>query len=168
LIDSGAQTSFISEKYFVSRRFNKDEVQTKKRWVSATGSPLEINRQTTLTLKIGNKIIKAPFIISKNLSFDVIMGVDIMEANKFTIDFEKKELRCGKNSIQLKTMSKTKSLVCAKIQMELEPHSFRIYRQRLDPNMLDKQIIIERAGKVEIIEWWRKLKMVLLTLSILV
>jgi predicted aspartyl protease len=104
LIDSGAQTSFISERYAKSRQFKREKIATKKRWVTANNSKLEVAGQTLLTLKIGREEIKATFIIAQNLSADVIIGVDILDT-KFTLDFKNSKLLYENESIEIQTRS---------------------------------------------------------------
>ena len=59
LIDSGANTSFISEKFWKQRNFPREKLKTRKNWVTANGNPISIEGQTQLQLEIGSKGIKA-------------------------------------------------------------------------------------------------------------
>ena len=52
LIDSGAQTSFLSETYSNFRKLNRCPIEKKKRWITANGTPLETAGQTNVNLKI--------------------------------------------------------------------------------------------------------------------
>jgi hypothetical protein len=62
-----------------------------------------VTGQVTVELKIDEKIINATFISAKNLSHDVIVGVDIIKTNDFVLDFENDELIHDGKAIKLKT-----------------------------------------------------------------
>ncbi|CAF1087531.1 unnamed protein product, partial [Brachionus calyciflorus] len=100
LIDTGALTSFISEKYASQENFKRDPIKNPKNWITANGSPLEVNGQCSLNLNLGSKIIKGDFIIAKNLSNYVIIGVDILKSNNCIFDFNKRIVR-NEESIDL-------------------------------------------------------------------
>ncbi|CAF1106018.1 unnamed protein product, partial [Brachionus calyciflorus] len=100
LIDTGALTSFISDKYASQEKFNRDPIKNLKNWITANSSPLEVNGQCSLNLNLGSKIIQGDFIIAKNLSNDVIIGVDILKSNNCIIDFYKSILKCKGQKIK--------------------------------------------------------------------
>jgi len=95
LIDSGANTSFISEKFWKQRNFSKEKLKTRKNWVTANGNPISIEGQTQLHLEIGSKGIKADFVIAKDLAHKVIIGVDILKPNGCIVNFGDNKLTCG-------------------------------------------------------------------------
>jgi len=104
--------------------------------VTANGSPLETNGQTTLEFLIGNKLVKGDFIIAKNLSNDIILGVDFLKINKCVIDFNKDNLFCNKQKIDLK--SKSSNVVCSTHDFTIEPFSSKIFKTNIPENLLNK------------------------------
>ena len=50
LIDTGAYTSFISHEYWKKRKFSNTKLTTRKNWVTANGTPIEVAGQTQLGL----------------------------------------------------------------------------------------------------------------------
>ena len=54
-----------------------------------------------LNLQIENKKIKTRFIVAKDLSQDIIKGVDILKPNNFIIDYSNNSLRCGDSKRQI-------------------------------------------------------------------
>ncbi|RNA14762.1 Gap-Pol poly [Brachionus plicatilis] len=81
LIDSGAQTSFISEKYAQLGKFKRTKIKKRKYWITANGSQLEVSGQTSMNIMIGNTRIIGTFIISRKLAHDLIIGVDFLKPN---------------------------------------------------------------------------------------
>ena len=153
LIDTGAKTSFISYDYFNSRNFKLAKIIKRRNWITANGSPLKVDGQTTISIKIGSKIIEATFIISRQLSHDVIVGMDILKPNKFVIDLDKNELVCGEEKVEITTEKfEVPELICAVKQIEIEPLStttYKIKNKFYDPN---KTMLIEKIGKYDVIE----------------
>ena len=43
LIDTEAYTSFISNEYFKERGFTKQKIENKINWITANGTPIEVN-----------------------------------------------------------------------------------------------------------------------------
>ena len=109
LIDSGAQTSFIDDRYVVGRAFRRHEIFNMRNWVTANGSPLEIRGQTDLTLRIGSKEFNHTFVIARNLSHDVIIGTDFLLPNEFILNFKDKLLQSGENYVKIKSFSRINS-----------------------------------------------------------
>jgi hypothetical protein len=104
-------------------------------------------------LKIGEKIIHATFISAKNLSHDVIIGIDIIKTNDFVLDFENDELIHDGKAIELKTHIPNKhKTVCAATQIKIAPKSRYIYKAKCPPDMLTSPIMIEKVGRVDVIE----------------
>ena len=53
IIDTGAYTSFISREYWKKRKFSNNKLTTRKNWVAANGTPIEVAGQTQLQIEIG-------------------------------------------------------------------------------------------------------------------
>lgn len=75
LIDTGAQTSFISEDYFLKRGLKKDKITKRKNWLTANGTPLRVTGQTTVDIKIGKESLKVILIIAKSLAQKIIIDL---------------------------------------------------------------------------------------------
>ena len=75
-----------------------------------------------LHLRIDKQIINSIFIIAKNLSQDIIIGVDILSSHKCIIDFEKQELRCGASNIKINRINPPRSrFIHANYNIEIDP-----------------------------------------------
>lgn len=147
LLDSGAQTSFISEQYANERRFKREKVESKKNWVSANGSQIQKAGQATLNQGLGGKQFLATFIIAKGLSHDVIVGTDILRKNKCVLNFDKKELQCGKETIPINPISELPSkTVSATTVLKLEPFSKEFVKIKLTNKMPDLLYVSQAGG----------------------
>ena len=65
LIDTGAFTSFISEKYCKQRNFKREIITNRKNWVTANGGPIQVEGQ--VHLKIDKVEFQARFIVAKKI-----------------------------------------------------------------------------------------------------
>ena len=103
LIDTGAYTSFISHEYWKKRKFSNTKLTTRKNWVTANGTPIEVAGQTQLQIEIGSKILIANFVIAKDLAHKIIIGVDILKPNGCVLDFNVNKLYCGESQSEIKS-----------------------------------------------------------------
>lgn len=151
LIDTGAYTSFISEDYFVKRKLTRTKITNKKRWVTANGLPIEVNGQANLKLKIGTTTCNANFIIAKKLAHDVIIGVDILQANKCIVDYEANLLKCNGSTVDIHTlMPRSTNLIHAINNIEIAPYDNEI--MWIPYKHPHKDIYIHSVGKSNVIE----------------
>ena len=109
LLDTGAYTSFISERYCIKRNFQMEIIQNRKNWVTANGIPIQTTGQVYLQVRFNDNRFMAPFIVAKELAQDVIIGVDILKPNRCIIDFDKNILICGKGTLDIVTMTPPRS-----------------------------------------------------------
>lgn len=151
LIDTGAYTSFISDRYASSRKLTRDKVVKQRRWITANGTPIDIAGQTTLSLKIGKQIFQAPFIIAKNLAQDVIIGVDILKANSCVVDFKNNKLVCNNEFIEIKSPGSSKSkTIYANENINIEPFKRDTFLFNCPIN--EETVLVNRLGRINILE----------------
>ena len=82
--------------------------------MTANGSPIRVNGQTKLELQIGEATIQANFIIAKDLSQELIIGVDILATHKCIVDFDKHVMQCRENTVPINIYNPPKpSLILA-------------------------------------------------------
>ena len=127
LIDTGAYTSFISEKFCAQRAFKRNKIQNRKCWVTANGTPISVTGQVTLNVKMGHKTIRALFIVAEGLAQDVIIGVDILRPNGFIVNFKKGQV--------VATTRKSKS-----IASNANPHKYPGQKQTLVSHRFHRQL----------------------------
>ncbi|RNA37614.1 hypothetical protein BpHYR1_039264 [Brachionus plicatilis] len=153
LIDWGAQTSFISEKYAQLRKFKRTKITKRKNWITVNGSQLEVSGQTSINIMIGNTRIIGTFIISRKLAHDLIIGVDILKPNNCIVGYKSDKLICGNSQIQLRTKESRKGkIIYTSNAIMIEPYSMQVYTTK------GKYILIEKFGKLSIIETIQKAK----------
>ncbi|RNA20562.1 zinc knuckle [Brachionus plicatilis] len=151
LIYSGAQTSFISEKYAQLRKFKRTKITKRKNWITANGSQLEVSGQTSINIMIGNTRIIGTFIISRKLAHDLIIGVDILKPNNCIVDYKSDKLICGNSQIQLRTKEPRKEkIIYTSNAIMIEPYSRQVYTTKSEIN--EGNLLIEKVGKLNIIE----------------
>jgi predicted aspartyl protease len=151
LIDSGAFTSFISESYCNSRDFKKEKIENKKNWVTANGTPIHVDGQVKIKVKIDKKEFFARFVVAKELSQDVILGVDILKPNGCIIDFANNKLLCGDSSVDLKTISPIKPFYAHSTDtIEINPFSQEL--MWISINKPVKVFHVGPAGKSQVAE----------------
>ena len=153
LLDTGAQTSFISERYAKERSFSIEKVKKPKNWVTANGSPLSIIGQTTIELKVGRSSCPSTFIIAKDLSYDVIIGIDILKPRGFVIDFKNQTLNKGQETIPINAISRRHTKV-GRAMHDIEIDPFETITHEIDLNDISShdKILVERLNNVDIIE----------------
>jgi hypothetical protein len=153
LLDSGAQTSFISSKFATQMNLKLDEVEKPRRWVTANNSPLKILGQATLQIKIGATKLSAPFVVSEDLAHEILIGTDILQGYSLTLCFNTMKLYCGEDSISITGHTPKKSvLVASKKKLEIEPNCCIVYRQRMDPYFAATEVLVEQAGVLPVTE----------------
>ena len=69
--------------------------------MTANGSPIVVKVQGTLNLKIGNENLRSIFIVAKDLSQNLIIGVDILSPNNCIIDYSTNQLIVGNSNIPI-------------------------------------------------------------------
>jgi predicted aspartyl protease len=151
LIDTGAFTSFISEDYCLQRNFIRKPIINRKNWVTANGNPIKVEGQVDLKIKIGEKEFGASLIVAKDLSQDVIIGVDILKPNACIIDFATNKLTCGKSKVDILTIKPLKSSFAhANYPIEIQPYGQEIVMVEIDNNY--NTVHVNSAGKNTIAE----------------
>lgn len=152
LIDTGAQTSFISEAYFLKRGLKKDKITKRKNWITANGTPLKVTGQTTVDIKIGKESLKVVLIIAKSLAQNIIIGVDILKKNGFIVDFKKNTLKLKEETVLINSISQPiYQAIRAVKEIEIKPFHHYIYSAKIEDTN-EKNILIEKSGKLEIVE----------------
>lgn len=156
MIDTGAFTSFISFDYFNSyniSKFTKIKDLNRKKWITANGTPLEVVGETELELKIGHKKFTNKFVIGKNLSHDVIIGVNFFRKHKFKIDFETNQLISSEGKVKIKSNRPTIcQLILSKNTFTIEPFSNVTYRFKPERPILGLNAIVECQGRFKVSE----------------
>ncbi|CAF0859482.1 unnamed protein product [Brachionus calyciflorus] len=150
LVDTGAQTSFVSFAYASKENFKREEIKNCKNWVTANGTPLEVNGQTSLEFYIGTKLVKGDFVIAKNLSSNLILGVDFLKANNCIIDFRQNLLKSGENKVELNI--KNSKVICASSEITINAFDSFTYKIKIPENFIDKDIFFESSSKLNILE----------------
>ena len=151
LVDTGAYTSFMSENYFIKRKFNKEKIINKKQWITANGTPIEVAGQTTVDLKIGDERLKGTFIIAKSLAQNIIIGVDILKRNNCIVNYSNNTLRCKNSEIKLKTFQPFKtSIVRANCSIEIAP--FETSLMWIPHKPTQNQLFIQSVGRSRVLE----------------
>ena len=151
LIDTGAYTSFVSDEFAIKHKFKRNKITSRKRWVTANGTPIEIAGQTSLILKIGNKNIEANFVIAKNLAQNVIIGVDILKPNNCVVDFSTNKLLCENESIDIKTYNSIKpKTIYSNCNITIEPYESYFLSVTCPINF--ETVLITKLGKVNVLE----------------
>ena len=151
LIDSGAFTSFISENYCNLRQFKREKIQNRKNWVTANGTPIVVDGQVKLTVKIEDNEFICRFVVAKELSQEVILGVDILKPNGCVIDFANNKLFCGDSSVDLKTITPIKSFYAhSNDSIQINPFSQELMWISLNKPV--KVVHIGSAGKSQVVE----------------
>ena len=151
LLDTGAFTSFISENYCNTRNFRRQPIANRKNWVTANGSPIEVNGQVELKLKIGNRDFNSNFIVAKDLSQEMIIGVDILSPNKCIIDFANNDLILGDSHMRIKTIEPLRAqLVHANCNIIVMPSEIETFWINIDRKY--DTVLVSKAGKNNVIE----------------
>ena len=136
LIDSGAQTSFVDEKYVELREFRLLPIQNRRNWVTANGSQLDVIGQIALILKIGSCEFKHIFIVARNLSHRIILGTDFLLPNEFILNFKDKILVSGNNFVKIKSDISNKINTVSLIeQIELKPFEKKQLYASIEKNL---------------------------------
>ena len=157
LLDTGAFTSFISESYCNERNFKRESIEKKKNWVTANGSPIEVKGQVKLKLSIDEINIYATFIVAKDLTQNIIIGVDVLSPNKCIIDFSSNKLRVKGSHIEIETLDPPKTrFLHANSNIELNPFEDEVTWVKVDHNY--EQVLITKAGKNNVVEMITKLE----------
>ena len=91
------------------KKFSSSNDRKSKNWVTANGSPINVAGQTELSVKIWKILIKAVFIIARDLSQYIIIGADILKLNGCIIDFKTNEFRRGNTCIKIQTIEPNKT-----------------------------------------------------------
>ncbi|RNA35861.1 Transposon Ty3-I Gag-Pol poly [Brachionus plicatilis] len=156
LIGTGAFTSFISFDYFNSyyiSKFTEIRDLNRKKWITANGTPLEVVGETELELKIGHKKFTNKFVIGKNLSHDVIIGVNFLRKHKFKIDFETNLLISSEGKVKIKSNRPTIcQLILSKNTFTIEPFSNVTYRFKPESPIHGLNAIVECQGRFKVSE----------------
>ena len=151
LIDTGAHTSFISDEYCHLRNFQRESIKNRKNWVTANGSKINVDGQTELKVKIDKTEFKAIFIIAKELSQEMIIGVDILKPNNCVIDFAENSLSCGDSKIKINTIEPQKtSFAHANANMEISPFDQETVWVKLNKNY--DNVITASVGRSKVVE----------------
>lgn len=148
LIDTGAQTSFISEDYFLKRGFKKDKITKRKNWLTANGTPLRVTGQTTVDIKIGKESLKVILIIAKSLAQNIIIGVDILKNNGFIVDYRENTLKLKEETVLINSISQPiyKAIRTEK-DIEIKPFHHYIHSAKIEDTS-GMNILIEKSGKL--------------------
>lgn len=153
LIDSGAASSFISERYANELGLKFDKVKNKKNWIAANGSPLEILGQVELNIKIGKTNCPDTFIIARNLTQDVIIGTDILRDREFILNFKTGKLTKGDDVVELNTITPwSRKFIKIDREINIEPMSVITHRVALDHEFKNRQVLVEGSGRTQLIE----------------
>ena len=146
LIDTGAYTSFISEKFCAQRAFKRNKIQNRKCWVTANGTPISVTGQVTLNVKMGHKTIRAVFIVAEGLAQDVIIGVDILRPNGFIVNFKKGQLECDNEKIQINSIQCQSSQVLrSNANVSIAP--FSQTTEWLQPELSSEWVLVSSISK---------------------
>ena len=121
LVDTGAEVSVMNTRVY---RALHPKPQLKNRDIilqTANGSPLKIDGQTRLDVKIGNQCISHKFIVVNNLNRNIILGRDWLTQNGVRLYFDLGALRINSEFIALEDDIHISSLVRLKNKITLKP-----------------------------------------------
>jgi hypothetical protein len=155
LIDTGAATSFISESYVRARKLRRESLTIRKKWVTANGAPLQVAGQVTADMKIGDKSLTYTFVVADGLIYDVILGNELLRAEKFVVDYESDVLRWQEQAIPIHSVSRsTRRFVNAIAELEIEPFTRLRHEIRIDDDLdRNKPVVVECFGsKTQVVE----------------
>ena len=105
LLDSGATLSVIRN----DDRSRKSLTATSKTAIGANGPPLKVMGQVNIDVSLGRFRAAHTFIVVKDLTFECILGVDLLRSNKAVMDFRTNTLHLGSESVMVPTQEETSS-----------------------------------------------------------
>ena len=138
LIDTGASSSLISENLWMNigrPRLKKDKYPT--RWCSASGEDLQVLGEVELNITLLEEEHLNNFTVVKKLTYDCIMGMDLLHKFGLIIDLVKHRMKLtGPNQyIPIKIFRKEQSVMYQVNQLQsitLSPRSRYFIRGRID------------------------------------
>ncbi len=104
-------------------------------------------------MQIGKEKVNVTFVVGKNLVHDVIIGVDILKPYLFIVGFSSDTFKYRNESIKITTRCSTRSkLVSSATRIQIEPFSSIVYEYRLEGDQWPEHVLIERAGRADVVE----------------
>ena len=93
LLDSGSVTSIIHTKIF--KKFNLALLPTEIKCFSATAQPVNIVGAVECKIRVDRYTWRHKFLVSNNISSDVVLGADFITHSRLLIDLSSKEVFFG-------------------------------------------------------------------------
>ena len=154
LIDTGAGHSMISRELWIKLgRPKLKKIQTDVKWQSASGHQLNILGMTNVHFELGIYSEYIDFTVAEDLSFDCILGIDLLYNMGVVINVGRKRIVFpnGKDSIPV---SIYKSCHCKKIfnikskrKIKLLPNHRQIIRGTVQGENLNEEIMLIEKDK---------------------
>jgi hypothetical protein len=110
-------------------------------------------------VKFGSRSINATFIIVKDLSHDVLIGMDIMVPNNCELRLGENKLICNGETININTRKALKEkMICANTRIQIEPMSSIVYEHYIKDKIVNKAVLIEKLGRYDTVESLAKIE----------
>ena len=136
IVDTGAEISAIDSVMF-DRLRALGELKLEKNTVMSLkgvgGAPLAIQGITWIPIRIGESIFKHPFYVLKDISFEMIIGIDFLNTQKAILNFRDKAMYIRNEKVRLSDTSvlfPVLSVVC-KETVELPPLAQTLIQTKL-------------------------------------
>ena len=152
LIDTRATKSIAPESLARKLNLELDQSENQRRWILAdNSSTLVVVGKSKIKLAIGKSVVVHELVFTKELAYDLIIGVDILVSLGCKIDYETGALEVGGEKIDL-SVSQTKNTTVASLQesLTIEPETDQVVWVRR-PEKFDCDLLVEglRNGVID-------------------
>lgn len=102
-IDTGATTTFASMRAipFFQYELKLGSVQTSRIMAGTPAGPTALERSETINLCVAKSCVKGLSFVPADVPADIMLGADFLDANKCSVGFHPKKLKCKGLSIKL-------------------------------------------------------------------
>ena len=102
LVDTGCTCTLVSERIFdaISHEQKPELIPYNGTLLSADDSPIAVRGKAVINIKIGSKWLRQMVIVAA-VSNDGYLGMDFLESNQVNIDFGKKQIKFGDESLSV-------------------------------------------------------------------
>ena len=139
LIDTGANICLCSEKVFqcLPARFrflNKTPIRIQ----SASGDPLIVKGTVTLPIKIGSQTFNQEFVVTSNLKYSAILGLNFMRTNNVKINLTDNILTLGRENIKMSSLTDIIAQGRMSASMNVPPQTISFVNLKPHTQIIDK------------------------------